>query len=98
MIDAIPKTCLLSPVGGQAIHGIVKYFKQKKTKVIGIDRNPEAIGKHFVDKFFTVPDIGNQAYAEAILKIIVQDKVDIFISWLDPEIIFWNKKFIFEHR
>ena len=84
---------LISPVGGQAIYGIVNYFKNKGFKVFGIDRNPEAIGKYFVDKFFKIPDVGTKGYVDSILKIISEDKIDFFISWLDPEIIFWNEKF-----
>ena len=93
MIGTTPEIVLLSPAGGQVMYGIVEYFKKRGTKVIGIDRNPEAIGKQFVDKFFAVPDIGDQEYMDSVLKIIIENKIDTFISWLDPEIIFWNDRF-----
>ena len=93
MIDVGFKTVLLSPVGGQAMYGIAKYFVKNGVKVIGIDRNPEAVGKYFVDTFFAVPDVSDKGYMDYVLKIIIKNKVNIFISWLDPEIIFWNGKF-----
>ena len=93
MIDTGLKTVLLSPVGGQAMHGIVKYFMKSGFKVIGIDRNPEAVGKYFVDIFFAVPDVSDKGYMDSVLKIVIKNKVDTFISWLDPEIMFWNGKF-----
>jgi len=87
------KTILLSPVGGQAISGIVKYFRNLDAKIVGIDKDSEAIGRHFVDKFISVPGVSDKAYPDTVLNIIRSNKVDIFISWLDPEIILWNKKF-----
>lgn len=88
-----PQTILISPAGGQAIHGIVDYFRGKGYTVIGIDRNPEAIGKFFVDRFIEVPGVLEGHYMDKILEIISEYKVSIFVSWLDPEVIFWNEKF-----
>jgi carbamoyl-phosphate synthase large subunit len=87
------KTILLSPVGGQAIHGIIKYFKERNFKVLGIDTRQVAIGRFFVDKFFQVPGVKEPSYSDRVLQIMDEEKVDIFISWLDSEIMFWNKKF-----
>lgn len=88
---------LLSPVGGQAMHGIIEYFKERGDRVIGIDWNPEAIGRHFVDRFHVVPRVQDVQYPDAILDIIRKEKVDVFIGWLDPEILFWNKQFMRRH-
>lgn len=92
MTDTLQKV-LISPAGGQAIYGIINYLKNKNLKVIGIDKNPEAIGKFFVDQFFEVPDVNDPLYMHKIIGIINECKVDAFISWLNPEIIFWNEKF-----
>lgn len=93
MMNNKGKTILLSPVGGQAISGIVKYFKDSGARIVGIDKDPEAIGRHFIDKFIPVPDVSDKAYAGTVFNVIRDNKVDIFISWLDPEIIFWNERF-----
>lgn len=84
---------LLSPIGGQAMYGIVKYFRDKGNVIIGMDKDPEAACRHFVDKFFTVPDVSDPAYMDSVLGIIRQNAVNRFISWLNPEIIFWNDRF-----
>lgn len=75
------------------MHGLISYFRQKGFRVLGIDRNPEATGRHFVDLFFEIPGVGEDSYQEKIIEIIKEYKVDVFISWLDPEIIFWNEKY-----
>lgn len=84
------QTLLLSPIGAHAIHGIIAYFHARGARVIGIDSNPEAIGRHFVDAFHVVPKIQDPCYVGAILNVIRQELVDMFVSWLDPEILFWN--------
>lgn len=88
-----PMSVLLSPVGGQAICGIIDYFKDKGIRVVGIDRNPDAIGRFFVDRFFEIPGIGDSFYAEKIREIILEENIEVFISWLDTEILFWNERF-----
>jgi len=93
-LDLLKKmNILISPIGGQVIFSIVEYFKKRGYMVVGIDKNPEAIGKHFVDKFSVVPEVGHKTYMDSIFKIIRENKIDIFISWLDYEILFWNEKF-----
>jgi carbamoyl-phosphate synthase large subunit len=87
------KNILISPVGGQAIVGIIDYFKKNEYTIIGIDSNPEAIGKFFCDSFQQVPPVGGNGYKSTILDIISDFHVDMFISWLDPEIIFWNDQY-----
>lgn len=86
-------TILLSPVGGRAISGIIEYFKNKNYTIIGIDSDSDAIGRHFVDLFFEVPHVGTPLYKERVIDIIKSNKIDVFISWLDPEIVFWNDQY-----
>lgn len=83
---------LLSPIGGQAMHGIIEYFKERGDCVIGIDANPEAIGRHFVDRFYVVPRVQDPHYTEAVLDVVRKERVDTLISWLDPETLFWNEQ------
>ncbi len=84
---------LISPAGGQAIHGIAQYFRDRSMIVTGIDGNREAIGRFFTDKFICVPAVSSPSYADVVLGIIADSHIDLFISWLDPEIIFWNEMF-----
>ncbi|MDP3396783.1 MAG: ATP-grasp domain-containing protein [Methanoregula sp.] len=87
------KNILISPAGGQAISGIIEYFKKNGYAVTGIDSNPNAIGKFFCDRFCTVPRVQDSGYREAVLDIVSGENIDLFISWLDPEIQFWNELF-----
>ncbi len=81
---------LLSPIGGRAMHGIIEYFKRRKDRVIGIDSNPEAVGRHFVDGFSCVPRVDDPRYPEEIPEVVRKEEVECFISWLDTEVLFWN--------
>lgn len=87
-------TCILiSPIGGQAIFGIIQYFKQRGFKVIGIDINDLVPAARFIDSFYPVPRVGDKTYESKIYEIIDNENVDMFISWLDEELLFWNTKY-----
>lgn len=90
LLHTIMNSILLSPVGGQAMGGIIRYFKDKKKFIIGLDNNPHAIGRFFVDTFYQVPKVDDSEYRDKILDIIRNTRDLFFISWLDPEINFWN--------
>jgi carbamoyl-phosphate synthase large subunit len=83
---------LLSPAGGRAMHGIIEYFFKAGHYTIGIDGNPEATGRHFVDRFYCVPRVDDPRYPETLLDVIRKERVDMFVGWLDPEILFWNER------
>jgi len=83
---------LLSPIGGQAMHGIIEYFFKAGHYTIGIDANPEATGRHFAHRFYCVPRVDGPSYPGALLEIICKEQVDVFISWLDAEILLWNER------
>lgn len=84
-------TILLSPVGGRAIHGLAQYFRAQGDRTIGIDINPDAVGRHFVDRFESVPRNDEPGYAEHVLALLEQEKPALFISWLDSDLLFWNR-------
>lgn len=86
------KTILISPVGGQVAVGIIEYFKSHGHSVIGIDSQPEAIGRFFCDAFRRVPAVGDSGYGAAILEVMSDCRIDVFVSWLDQEIAFWNEQ------
>ncbi|MCS7029496.1 MAG: ATP-grasp domain-containing protein [Spirochaetia bacterium] len=85
---------LISPAGGGTIAGVVDYFRKKGYSPIGIDSNKHATGAPLFDKFFTVPKVSEPDYEEYVGRIIAKEDVDFYISWLEPEILFWNEKFL----
>ncbi|MDW8348084.1 MAG: ATP-grasp domain-containing protein [Bacteroidia bacterium] len=84
---------LISPAGGRAVASIVDYFSKRCYLTIGIDSSKNATGAALFDKFFVVPKVGEPDYEEYVGSIIVKEDVDFYISWLDPEILFWNERF-----
>lgn len=84
---------LISPAGGRAIASIVDYFRKKGYSPIGIDSSKHAAGAPLFDKFFTVPKVSEPDYEECVGSMIMKENIDFYISWLDPEILFWNEKF-----
>lgn len=84
---------LVSPVGGQAMYGILHYLKENGFEIFGIDCQEDIAGKFFVDFFKKVPKIDDDRYKSSVLDLICDNEIDIFMSWLDNEILFWNTEF-----
>ncbi len=60
-------------------------------KVIGADINSSCIGKHFVDKFWKMPEINNLTI-EHIVVFCKQNNVKAIIPSRDGELQFWAKQ------
>jgi hypothetical protein len=86
------KNILISPVGGQVAAGIIDYFKNGGHTVTGIDSAPDAVGRFFCDDFRQLPPVGDSGYSAAVLELMTARRIDMFVSWLDPEIAFWNEQ------
>jgi carbamoyl-phosphate synthase large subunit len=87
------KTILLSPIGGQAMPGIIDHFKGIGFKTVGIDSDPNNGNRLLVDEFIHVPKISEPSYRVEVLDTLKDSKINIFVSWLDEEIRFWNEAF-----
>jgi predicted ATP-grasp superfamily ATP-dependent carboligase len=61
--------------------------------VVGIDSSSDATGRFFVNEFIHVPNVGESDYRETVLQTIRRVGIDMFVSWLNPEIFFWNTEF-----
>ena len=93
---------LITCVGGELSPTSIKFLKKESShniKVIGTDINNEAVGKYFCDKFYKVPKSNSKNYVKQMLKIAIQNAVDIIIPTSDEEaLILAKNKYIFEKK
>ena len=81
-------TVLLTSVGGELAPQVVQMLKENDAsdvKVVGVDADPEAIGRHFCDQFFLVPRGDHPEYIVRILEILDQLTVDLIVPTSDEE-------------
>lgn len=55
------------------------YVKERKISIIGIDMNPEAVGRFMVDKFYLSPAANQiEEYKQFVFNLIREEKPDLF--------------------
>ena len=75
-------TVLLTAAGAPGTAALLRALRmngERGVRVIGIDMSPQAIGRHFCDRFFVVPPGSDPAFPEAVLNIVRRENVDIVL-------------------
>lgn len=89
---------LMTGGGAPGAAGIIKCLQQEKSFVIHVaDANHEAIGKHLVENFYEIPVATATLFAETVLSLCQQKKIDIILPLVTKELLpFANHKDEFE--
>ncbi len=81
-------TLLLTCVGGELSPQVIRYLKSSRrhdVKVIGVDADENAAGRHFVDAFAVVPLGTDPHYVEAIAELAAKYAADLVLPTSDEE-------------
>jgi len=86
---------LVTCVGGGLIPQLVRFLKSsrvyKNTKVYGVDMNPNASGKHFVDYFQPVASGKSKTFTKQIIKICRKYKINLILPGSDDDALNLSK-------
>jgi carbamoyl-phosphate synthase large subunit len=78
---------LLTSVGRRGY--LVQYFKQALSgsgQVFGADNSCFAPAFAYCDRTFILPEVKNNSYADALLKVCIENKIDVVVPLIDPEL------------
>lgn len=80
---------LVTGIGGNVGQGILKALAASRvaSHVVGTDANPLSAGLFFTDKGFVVPRADSDEFADALIRIIEQEKIDLVFVGADAETI-----------
>ncbi|MBM3558953.1 MAG: hypothetical protein FJX53_03505 [Alphaproteobacteria bacterium] len=81
-------TLLLTCVGGELAPHVIRTLKhggRRPVRVVGVDISANATGRHFVDRFTTVPRGTDPAYVEAIARLVAEEGVNLVLPTSDEE-------------
>jgi len=79
---------LVSCVGGELMPQFLSFLKNNKEKkvfIVGLDKNSNAIGKYFCDKFYQISDGKSKDYIETLVNIVKNEKISLIIPASDEE-------------
>lgn len=81
-------------VGGGMSPQTIIYAKNSKKydiRVIGVDANNNAQGRHFADKFYVVPNVDSPDYISDLLDIVKTEGVELILPGSDEEALILAK-------
>ncbi|MEO2179807.1 MAG: ATP-dependent carboxylate-amine ligase, partial [Candidatus Poseidoniia archaeon] len=81
---------LITAAGSPGSATNIRYLKsieERKLILIGTDLNHDKIGKHWCDKFYTVPKGEDDNFIPRLLEIIKKEKPDVLLPQSSSEVI-----------
>lgn len=86
------KTVLITGAGAPGIRGTIYCLKEMGAiRCVGVDINPDAVGKYFVDAFYPIPKPDSSNYFSTLSEIIKKENVDLVIPQTTREIEILSK-------
>src|SRR5256885_10445908 len=62
--------------GTAALFRALRTNGERGVRIVGTDMSPQAIGRHFADRFYVVPPGSDPAFADAVFDIVRRENVD----------------------
>ncbi|WP_144905916.1 ATP-grasp domain-containing protein [Halobellus captivus] len=81
-------TVAITSCGGQIIPGIIDCLRSEPDHdfhIVGVDMDPNAVGRKFVDEFYTVPGGLEDEYIPRVLEIVESETIDVVVPLSDQE-------------
>ena len=72
-------TVLVTASGAPGTAALLRALRlngERGVRIVGIDMSPQAVGRHFCDRFYVVPPGSDPAYGDAVLDVVRRENVD----------------------
>lgn len=83
-----PITVVMTCVGSSAAVEVIQGFSQRSSlpiRVVGVDMDENAIGRHYADAFYPVPYGKDATYVDRLLEICRKEEAQVIIPGADEE-------------
>lgn len=88
-------TVVVTAVGAIIGQGIIASLRKSgsSVRIIGVDRDPNGIGRHFCDHFVAKPtaDEDSADYLDFWATLLVGEQVDLVLPGLESDVLFFNR-------
>ena len=72
-------TVLVTASGAPGTAALLRALRlngERGVRIVGIDMSPQAVGRHFCDRFYVVPPGDDPAFADAMLDVVRRENID----------------------
>src|SRR2546425_115423 len=71
---ASPRRCATSPSSSRP--PALRLNGERGVRIVGTDMSPQAVGRHFCDRFYVVPPGHDAAFGDALLDVVRRENID----------------------
>jgi carbamoylphosphate synthase large subunit len=75
-------TILVTASGAPGTAALLRALRmngERGVRVVGTDMSPQAVGRHFCDRFYVVPPGSDPGFPDAVLDIVRRENVDVVL-------------------
>ena len=75
-------TVLVTASGAPGTAALLRALRtngERGVRIVGTDMSSQAVGRHFCDRFYTVPAGGAPGFADAVLDVVRRENVDVVL-------------------
>jgi len=75
-------TVLVTASGAPGTAALLRALRQngeRGVRIVGTDMSPQAIGRHFCDRFYVVPPGKDPAFADALVDVVRRENIDAIL-------------------
>ena len=75
-------TVLVTASGAPGTAALLRALRQngeRGVRIVGTDMSPQAIGRHFCDRFYVVPPGNDPAFADALVDVVRRENIDAIL-------------------
>ncbi|MEK1938729.1 MAG: ATP-grasp domain-containing protein [Pseudomonas sp.] len=89
-------TVLVTGVGAIIGQGIIQSLRRADfpLRILGLDRSPDAVGKHSCDGFYVKPAVAeeSQTYADFLRNLIEREQVDLLLPGIEQDVFYFDSQ------
>jgi carbamoyl-phosphate synthase large subunit len=75
-------TVLVTASGAPGTAALLRALRtngERGVRIVGTDMSPQAVGRHFCDRFYVVPPGGDPAFVDTVLDIVRRENIDLVL-------------------
>src|SRR5438128_11825259 len=75
-------TVLVTASGAPGTAALLRALRlngERGVRVVGVDMSPQAVGRHFCDRFYVVPPGREPGFPDALLDIVRRENIDCIL-------------------
>jgi carbamoyl-phosphate synthase large subunit len=75
-------TVLVTASGAPGTAALLRALRtngERGVRIVGVDMSPQAVGRHFADRFYVVPPGRDPSFVDAVLDIVRRENIDVVL-------------------